>query len=166
MLFCQRRISAAGLGTVLAVLAGCAGFPGTAPVSSPGQDEVAIGYGLQERANVTGAISSITEADFDQMPVSRVEDMLRDRVPGLVVQRRNGELSIQIRGVRSLIGGNEPLVVIDGMPVAGRTAGQVLSLLSPSDISRIDVLKDAGSTAVYGSRGANGVILVTTKRPR
>jgi TonB-dependent SusC/RagA subfamily outer membrane receptor len=85
-------------------------------------------------------------------------------VPGLTVIRLpNGDISLRIRGDRSFQGDNEPLLVIDGRPVRG-DIGAALAGLAPRDIERIDVLKDAGSTAIYGSQGANGVIIITTKR--
>jgi len=152
-----------GLG--FAALTGCAS---TAAVRSPApapDDEVSVGYGTQSRRSVTGAISSITPTEAEAHSF-RVEEML-SRVPGLQVQRlSNGQYSLRIRGARSFRSNEEPLLVIDDTPVANGALGSTLAGLSPSDVARIDVLKDAASTSVYGMRGANGVIIITTKRSR
>ena len=111
---------------------------------------------------MTGSISSLRPEETDAA-VTQVVQML-ERVPGLtVIHLSNGDISLRIRGTRSLQGDNEPLLVIDGVPAQG-AIGASLAGLAPHDIARIDVLKDAGSTAIYGIRGANGVILITTKR--
>jgi TonB-dependent SusC/RagA subfamily outer membrane receptor len=127
-------------------------------------DQVAIGYDRVDREEITGAVSSLTGERLTSMRVSRVEELIRDRIPGVVVSRRpNGDYSFRIRGTRSLIGGNEPLLVIDGIPVSASAMTTALAGIAPNDVRRIDVLKDAGSTAAYGSRGANGVIVITTR---
>ena len=101
--------------------------------------------------------------------VARVEELLHG-VPGLEVTRLgNGTYRLRIRGQRSLRGNAEdenPLVVIDGIAIPNESIGAMLADLSPGDVARIEVLKDAGSTSMYGSRGANGVIVITTKRAR
>lgn len=160
------RLLAALLGGVL--LASASACATTAPVSDvPITHKVQIGYGAQDPRDVMGAITSITDEEIGAMSSGHVEEILRDRVPGLEVRRgRNGEFSVRIRGSRSLIGNNDPLVVIDGIAASGSSAVAALSLLSPQTIARIDVLKDAGSLAAFGSRGMNGVILVTTRRGR
>lgn len=128
-------------------------------------EPVEVGYGTQFRGDVTGAVASVKGGDLRDQRVSRVEDMLQDRVSGLTFSRRtDGTLAVRVRGSRSILGNNEPLVVINGTPINATSVTLALSGLSPLDIARIDVLKDAGSTAAYGSRGANGVILVTTRR--
>jgi TonB-dependent SusC/RagA subfamily outer membrane receptor len=155
--------SSKGLSEIgLALLIGCAG--GAQPDSpEPDDGAVAVGYGTQSPARVTGSVSSVTPEEADTR-VARVVQMLEGRVPGLTVIRLpNGEISLRIRGDRSFQGGNEPLLVIDGRPVRG-DIGAALAGLAPRDIDRIDVLKDAGSAAIYGSQGANGVIIITTKR--
>lgn len=150
-------------GTLLALSAGCIGK--APPQPAPGAERVQIGYGTQDPGDVMGSVASITEADIDESGAGRIEEVLRAKIPGLdVVRNRNGEYTFRIRGVRSLISGNEPLVVIDGIAASGRNAMVALSLVSPQSVSRIDVLKDAGSLAAFGSRGMNGVILITTKR--
>jgi TonB-dependent SusC/RagA subfamily outer membrane receptor len=128
-------------------------------------DSVQIGYGATSRGRVTGAIASLTSEDIESMRVSRVAEMIQGRIPGAQVYRDGaGQLSVRIRGGNSLMSSGDPLVVIDGMPAHSGRIGALLESLSPHDIARIDVLKDAGATAAYGSRGANGVILITTKR--
>ncbi|MDP9348803.1 MAG: TonB-dependent receptor plug domain-containing protein [Gemmatimonadota bacterium] len=145
----------------LAISAGCHHARGSAPVrEAEAEEEVNVGYGTRARRDLTGSVSSVTAENARGVRVARVLELLEDRVPGLQVNRLpNGEFSLWIRGTRSLRAGNEPLIVIDGVP--SRTSD--LALLSPQAIRRIDVLKDAGSTAAYGSRGANGVILITTR---
>ena len=96
---------------------------------------------------------------------SNIEEMLNGRIAGLEVTRRgNGTFSLRVRGARSFGGDAEPLVVVDGLMYGTAVAGDVLATMSPQDIRRVDVLKDAGATAVYGSRGVNGVVLITTRR--
>jgi TonB-dependent SusC/RagA subfamily outer membrane receptor len=127
---------------------------------------VAVGYATQPARDVAGARGSV---DFDSAGTGRyprVEEMLAGRVAGLEVLRRtDGRFSLRVRGIASIIGSGEPLLVVDGMPINGEAA-EVLAGLSPLDVQRIDVLKDAGATAIYGSRGANGVVLITMKRGR
>jgi iron complex outermembrane receptor protein len=98
--------------------------------------------------------------------VDTVVELLEGRVPGLqIVRQANGDVALRIRGApNSLSDGGEPLLVIDGMPVASGNVGSALRGLQPHQIASIEVLKDVSSTSVYGMRGANGVILITTKR--
>src|SRR5439155_22318541 len=130
--------------------------------------EYSVGYGTQHKSNLTTAITSISTTEA-QTRVSRIEDLFHAPVPGLqVLPLRAGSFPLRIRGHHGLTGtvaGDEPLLVIDDIPALG-SAGALLASLAPQDIARIDVLKDAGATAVYGSRGANGVIIITTKRGR
>jgi TonB-dependent starch-binding outer membrane protein SusC len=152
-----------GLG--IAALTGCAPTAAVRPLAPAPDDEVSVGYGTQSRRNVTGAISSITPTEADAHS-PRIEEML-SRVPGLQVQRlSNGQYTLRIRGPRSFRSDQEPLLVIDDMPVLSASLGSTLAGISPTDVARIDVLKDAASTSVYGVRGANGVIIITTKRAR
>lgn len=137
-------------------------FPVAAEDGTTFGDSVQVGYGLQARREVTGAVSTIDAAHVRQTTPTSLADMLEGRVPGLEVQRLpNGGLSLRIRGQRSFRADGEPLFVIDGVPKAAEGAYRDLD---PRDIQSIEVLKDAGSLAVYGSRGANGVILITTHR--
>jgi TonB-dependent SusC/RagA subfamily outer membrane receptor len=141
--------------------------PSVAPAPAP-RDSVTIGYGRQARTEVTGAIASISEEELDGMRVSRVEELLLGRVPGVhVIRLANGDFSVRVRGAKTFGNGSEePLYVVDGMPLMATGLRTALLGIAPQDIARIDVLKDAGATAVYGSKGANGVILITTKRKR
>ncbi len=122
---------------------------------------VVIGYGTAKKSDLTGAISRVTAEDFKQQPLVRTEDALKGRAPGVVVSNNTGtpggDIKIRVRGANSITGDNDPLIVIDGV------IGGELRTLNTSDIESIDVLKDASATAIYGSRGANGVIIVNTK---
>ncbi|MCF0069693.1 TonB-dependent receptor [Dyadobacter sp. CY261] len=132
------------------------------------REVVVVGYGTQEKKDLTGAISSIAAKDIVKTPVSGFDQALQGQVAGLQISSSSGapgsNTNILIRGIGSISGGNEPLFVIDGFPVSGAGVGNPLNTISPNDIESIDVLKDASATAIYGSRGSNGVIIVTTKR--
>lgn len=123
-------------------------------------DVVVIGYGTMKRRDLTGAVSSVTSKDLTMQPVSNVVEALQGKVAGLDITKASGEagadISMQLRGTRSFTASGDPTVIIDGMPGS-------LATLNANDIESIEVLKDAASTAVYGSAGANGVIIVTTK---
>ncbi|MBN9386197.1 MAG: TonB-dependent receptor [Chitinophagaceae bacterium] len=125
---------------------------------------VSVGYGVQRRGKVTAAISSVPMQEIKDMPVSNVATALQGKIPGVVVQQGNGAPgstpSIKIRGLGSISAGNTPLIVIDG----NITSSEVFALLNSDDIESIDVLKDASSAAIYGSKGANGVMMVTTRK--
>ena len=146
----------------VAALGGCHSYPGGPELPQPQPDAVNVGYGKQDRRDVNGAVD---HADGDKMLASSprtVTDMLVGRFPGVeVTPQSNGRVSIRIRGAHSMKGNQEPLLVLDGVPQNG---GSILADLDPHDIKSIDVLKDAGSTSAYGSRGANGVILIATRR--
>lgn len=159
MLARNSRVLAACGGLAVAVVAACGPTSGPRRVEPLPDEEVSVGYGTQARDEVTGAISSLVPGP-EVMGVSRIEDYLEGRVPGLMVTRLpNGDYRLRIRG--SL---GDPLVVIDGMQVPEGWTAVALSGLAPQDVLRIDVLKDAGSTAIFGRRGMNGVIIITTKR--
>lgn len=150
----------------LAVLAGCGGTTARQSQAPTPDDEVSVGYGTQSKRLATGAITSITLTEADaRMP--RLEDVLRGRVPGLEIFRVSGGTStLLLRGGRSLRrnpADDEPLLVIDDIPVPRGSTGSALAGVSPRDVARVDVLRDA-SAAIYGSRGAGGVIIITTKR--
>lgn len=131
--------------------------------STPKEDPVEVGYGTQDRSEVSGAVASVDPDDVRE-PVGRVEEMLRGRVAGVeVYQTASGSMAVRIRGATTINGSNAPLYVVDGVPVASDAYGGV-AFLNPNDVSSIDVLKDAASTSIYGSRGANGVVVITTKR--
>ena len=125
-------------------------------------DVVVVGYGTQKRADVTGAVTGITAKEIEERPVNRIENALVGQMPGVYVQTTSGEpgadLVIRVRGAASINASNDPLYVVDGVPVDN------LRGINPTDVANIEVLKDAASAAIYGSRGSNGVVLVTTKR--
>lgn len=124
-------------------------------------DVVVVGYGTQKRSDLTGSISSIKGEDVKLLPTQRVDQALQGRAAGMMVLNTDGapggNTTIRIRGMNSINGGNNALIVIDGLQ------GGNLTSLNPDDIASIEVLKDASATAIYGSRGANGVILISTK---
>ncbi|UYQ93782.1 TonB-dependent receptor [Chitinophaga horti] len=131
--------------------------------SSALQDVVVVGYGSRRKGDVTGAVASVGEQKLREVPTTNITQALQGRIPGLVATpssfRPGSGGTIRIRGNRSLVATNDPLVVVDGVPIASS-----INDLNPLDIESIDVLKDASATAIYGSRGANGVIQVTTKK--
>ncbi len=124
---------------------------------------VVIGYGTQKKSSLTGAISKFKNENLDEAPVARIDQALQGKIAGLTIQNTSSEAGaapkISIRGISSLYAGASPLIVVDGLPVP-----DALSFLNPADIESIEVLKDAASAAIYGSRGASGVIIVTTKK--
>lgn len=152
---------------------------------------VVVGYGTQKKKDLTGAIASISNEDLGRTPTSSFDQALQGKIPGVQVTQTTGapggNMNIMIRGISSISGSNSPLYVIDGYPIGTGGSGNVsnfanssysssgmanatvdkinpLSSINPSDIESIEVLKDASATAIYGSRGANGVVLITTKR--
>ncbi|RKN00838.1 TonB-dependent receptor [Aquimarina sp. BL5] len=125
-------------------------------------DVIVIGYGSVKKSDLTGSVSQVTARSFEDQPLARLEEALQGRASGVTVAKANGSpggaIKVRIRGVNSITGNNDPLIVIDGF------IGGDLSTLNPNDIASLDVLKDASATAIYGSRGSNGVVLVTTKK--
>ena len=123
---------------------------------------VVIGYGTQKRGNLTGSMSSVEAKVIERMPVANVGEAIIGRMPGVQVTTADGspdaEVTVRIRGGGSITQSNQPLVLIDGFEGS-------LNDVPATDVDNIQVLKDAASTAIYGARGANGVVLVTTKRP-
>jgi TonB-linked SusC/RagA family outer membrane protein len=156
------------------------------------KEVVVVGYGEQKREDITGSISSIKTSELRNLPQVSVDQLMQGKASGVVVTNNSGQpgssASVRIRGITSLNGNNEPLYVIDGVPVSGdgqnistngrgatdgfawagggngQTSLSPLSALNPSDILSIDILKDASATAIYGSRASNGVVIITTKR--
>lgn len=128
-----------------------------------GEELVVIGYGSVQRSDLTGSVASVQSDDINAFPSTNVLQALTGRTPGVEVLQNTGApgagISIRIRGTNSIQGGNDPLFVVDGFPVSGNPTN-----LNNSDIESVEVLKDASATAIYGSRGANGVVLITTKR--
>jgi len=152
-----------------------------------GEDVVVIGYGTQSRRDVTGAISSLKEGSFTKGTNTDLQSLLQARAPGVVITANNGDIGseprIRIRGGTSINASNNPIIVVDGVPInnssalpggfttgagagADGTMDNPLGMLNPDDIASIDILKDAASSAIYGARGGNGVILITTKEGR
>lgn len=125
-------------------------------------DVILIGYGTAKKSDLTGSVARVTAKSFENQPVTRVEEALQGRAAGVTVAKANGapgsSIKVRIRGANSITGSNDPLVVIDGIQ------GGDLSTLNPNDIASMDILKDASATAVYGVRGSNGVILISTKK--
>lgn len=125
------------------------------------EEVVVVGYGTQKKGLITGAIASVKTDEIGQTPVLRVEQALQGRIPGIVVTNQSGQPgdapTVRIRGAGTN-GNADPLYVVDGFPVGG------IDFLNPSDIETMSVLKDAASSAIYGARGANGVVLITTKK--
>ncbi len=138
---------------------------------------IITGYSTQEKRNVVGAISSITPESYKDIAIAGMDQALQGQAPGVMVTQSSGTpgggIMIRVRGNASISSSNRPLFIVDGVPVrdgglTGRGFGgqsdNALAALNPNDIASIEVLKDASAKAIYGSRGANGVILVTTKR--
>ena len=150
----------AALATLIAVT-GC--YRATNRTLTPAE-MAALGLGPTARpAAQAGAVSSVDISQARQL--SRIEDLFAGRVAGVSARRlANGRVSIRIRGSHSMLANDEPLYVIDGLPISAAHADAVLATIDPRDVQSIDILKDAGSTAIYGSRGAAGVIVITTRR--
>src|SRR5688572_1656325 len=125
-------------------------------------ETVVIGYGVVKKRDLTGAVFSVKPDVIMQAPTHNALEALQGRIPGMDITRSAGNpgagTEVLIRGTRSISGSNTPLYIIDGIQ------GGSISNLNPSDIASIEVLKDASATAIYGSQGANGVVIVTTKR--
>ncbi len=150
-------------------------------------DVIVVGYGTQKKSDVNGSISSVTAKDIENIPQVSIDQLLQGKASGVTITQNSGapgsQTSVHIRGITSLSLSNEPLYVIDGVPISGdannkATSGRSVALapnngengvsplssINPNDIESIEVLKDASATAIYGSQGSNGVILITTKR--
>jgi TonB-linked SusC/RagA family outer membrane protein len=138
---------------------------------------VSVGYGSSQRAEVSSAIASVDSTAFARVPVAGIDNALQGRIAGVQVMQNSGEpgagVSVRVRGPASLNAGNQPLYVVDGVPLIQGAFNQIsvsgqdvstMSALNPDDIASIDVLKDAAAAAIYGSRASNGVVIITTKR--
>jgi TonB-dependent SusC/RagA subfamily outer membrane receptor len=155
-------------GLTCMLIAGCAQQPVASalrPNSRAGWNApIAIGYSTEGAGVGVAASGSVDLSSAETGRFTRVEEMLAGRVAGLEVrQRSDGRFSLRVRGIGSTVGRGEPLLVVDGMPING-DAAEVIGGLSPREVQRVDVLKDASATAIYGSRGANGVVVITTTR--
>jgi len=127
-------------------------------------DVVVVGYGTQKKKDLTGAIATVGADDIKDLAVTRLDQALAGKVAGVQVLNTTGApgeaVKIRIRGIGSISAGSDPLYVVDGFPIDD------IQMINPNDIETVDILKDASATAIYGSRGANGVIFITTKRGR
>ena len=147
------------------------------------EDVVVIGYGSVRRSDLTGAVSSVQAKDFNKGIFTSPDQLIQGKAAGVLVINNTGQpgssTTIRIRGASSIRSGNQPLFVVDGVPLSGGSArpggnggdfgsdgGNPLNFINPNDIANIEILKDASATAIYGSRGANGVVIITTKRGR
>ena len=135
------------------------------------EEIVVVGYGTQRKVETTGAIASIKAAELTQTPIANLAQGLQARVSGVQITQNSsapgGNISVRIRGTNSINGSSEPLYVIDGIQITnggGVNDISPLSQINPNDIESVEVLKDASAAAIYGSRAANGVVLITTKR--
>ncbi|MCP9763152.1 SusC/RagA family TonB-linked outer membrane protein [Lacihabitans soyangensis] len=146
------------------------------------EEVVVVGYGTVKKKDATGAVNAIGTKDFQKGIVTSPEQLMQGRVAGVQITQNSGEpgggINVRIRGTSSVYGGNQPLFVIDGVPLSSdntssggdsqglgrQPAKNPLNFLNPDDIESIDILKDASATAIYGSRGAQGVVLITTKK--
>jgi TonB-linked SusC/RagA family outer membrane protein len=144
------------------------------------EEVVVIGYGTVKKKDLTGSVASIQAKDFNKGVITSPDQLIQGRTPGVMVINNTGQpggaATVRIRGNSSIRAGNNPLFVLDGIPLSGSSArpggsggfgsdgGNPLAYLNPSDIASMDILKDASATAIYGSRGANGVVIITTKR--
>ena len=135
-------------------------------------DVVVIGYGTQRKSDLTGSVTNISSDDFNTGLVSSPEQLINGKISGVQIMSNSGSptagSTIRVRGGASLNASNDPLIVLDGVPleqggISGND-GNFLSLINPNDIESMTILKDASSTAIYGSRASNGVIIITTKK--
>jgi TonB-dependent starch-binding outer membrane protein SusC len=146
------------------------------------EEVVVVGYGTVKKKDATGAVTALGSKDFNQGVLTSPEQLMQGRAAGVQITQSNGEpgggINVRIRGTSSVLANNNPLFVIDGVPLSGdivsaggdnqgvgrQAAKNPLNFMNPNDIASIDILKDASATAIYGSRGANGVVLITTKK--
>ena len=171
-------ISSIGFTTQTVAVGGRSTLNVTLATSATDLDEaVVVGYGTQSKADLTGAVTQIAGSSIQNQPVTSFEQSIQGRTPGVVINQGSGKLgqgiNIQVRGTSSVTASNRPLYVIDGVPITFQDQSQAgdeplnpLADLNPNDIESISILKDASSTAIYGSRASNGVVLITTKKGR
>jgi TonB-linked SusC/RagA family outer membrane protein len=160
------QLSYIGMKTISQVVGQQTSFNFTMEEDAAQLDEiVVVGYGTQKKSDLTGSVSSVKTSQLQTQSASNVSDLLQGRVAGLQMVKSsdnpNAASEVRIRGASSLFGTNEPLVVIDGFPFGNDLSG--LKQINPANIESMEILKDASSAAIYGSQGANGVILITTK---
>ncbi|MCW3082209.1 SusC/RagA family TonB-linked outer membrane protein [Segetibacter sp.] len=159
--FAPKEVSIATAGTVNVTLAAA---------STALSEVVVVGYGTQRKRDVTGAIATVTEKEFQKGNITSPEQMIAGKVAGVQITSSGGAPGsgsrILIRGGASLNASNDPLIVIDGVPVEGGVAGSAnpLNMINPNDVESFTILKDPSAAAIYGSRASNGVVLITTKK--
>ena len=132
---------------------------------------VVVGYGTQKKSDLTGAVATVKASQLQERPAASLNQALAGRMPGVQVNtnsgRPGGQTNVRIRGFSSIQATSNPLYIVDGvaLPMGTQSSNSnAIDYINPSDIASVEVLKDASATAIYGARGANGVILVTTKR--
>ncbi|MCY1723041.1 TonB-dependent receptor [Prolixibacteraceae bacterium Z1-6] len=160
------QVSFVGMKTQVIAINGQTNFVVSLEEDSIGLEEVvAVGYGTQTKRNVTGSIQTVSSEDLKDLPVAQITQALQGKVSGVQINQTTGvpgeALNIRVRGQGSISAGSDPLYVVDGFPISGK-----LTDLNPEEIESITILKDAASTSLYGSRAANGVILVQTKQAK
>jgi TonB-dependent starch-binding outer membrane protein SusC len=164
----HRTLGSSSLIALACTLGACAGAPlntALGPLPAALRSAPSPLAGAEPAPAPTSSAPRTEIAPSEARLYSNLEEMLNGRVAGLLVERRNdGTYSLRVRGAHSFYGDAEPLLVIDGLTYGSTAAADLLTTMSPQDIRRIDVLKDAGATAFYGSRGTNGVVLISTRR--
>jgi iron complex outermembrane receptor protein len=173
-------ISAVGYGNLEAAISGSSVDVSITPTQSNLNEVVVVGYGTARKRDLTGAVASVKAKDFNQGVFASPDNLIQGKVAGVQVINNTGApggaSTIRIRGISSIRGGNSPLIVVDGVPLSGGSAqpglnnalgstpgDNPLNFINAADIASMDILKDASATAIFGSRGANGVIVITTK---
>lgn len=174
-------ISAVGYGNVESAITGSTVDVGLATSQSNLNEVVVVGYGTARKRDLTGSVASVKSKDFNQGVFASPDNLIQGKVAGVQVINNTGApggaSTIRIRGISSIRSGNAPLIVVDGVPLSGGSTqpgldnalgtspgDNPLNFINPNDIASMDILKDASATAIYGSRGANGVIVITTKK--
>ena len=152
-------ITLAGAGALLGVSA-CSHRTGT--TSRATGDSVQVGYGAQPKEKVSGSVTTLSESDISSRP-QRIEELLRGKVPGLVILGSGPDLRLRFRGTNSMTVEQDALVIVDDVMIQSGNVANALAGLSPDDIKQVSVLKDVASTSIYGMRGAGGVIIIKTK---
>lgn len=168
----QLQISYIGYKTITVAITGNVVNVSLQPDNELLEEVVVIGYGVRKKDDLTGSVATVSEKDFNQGMISSPEELINGRIAGVQITNSGGSpnasSTIRIRGGASLNASNDPLIVLDGVPMevgGGVTgSGNFLSLINPNDIESMTILKDASSTAIYGSRASNGVIIITTKK--
>jgi len=161
----KTAVKGAALALGFALIQACGGKATTPNAQPTPRDQTGRGYGEQPEEKIAGAVATVGSEEESGGTYTTMVDMLRGRVAGLEIgEAANGEITIRIRGNQSLYFNKEPLLVVDGVSVPPFSFSNTLRTMDPRDVESIQVLKDAGSTSGYGSRGAHGVILIRLKR--